>query len=141
MALTAGHLLFSRQRITIPNGQSTFDTGLEQTAWNFFPDPELGGLDPSYADPDGTPSRIMVVPMMPTDNWAGISIHEPYVDPATGRVFVDFENPGAEVTCNVLFWDPHARICPLNADTYRSVEDCDPPVEGQSFADISNGNI
>jgi len=138
MGLTAGHLLISRQRISVPAGASTFDTGLEQTARNFAPDPVLDGSDPTFVDP-GTPSRVMVMMLPPTDNWAGITIHEPYVDPATGRVFVDFENAGAEITLNVLFWNPHTRVCPLDADTYRNALDCAPPVEGNFFADISNG--
>jgi hypothetical protein len=62
----------------------------------------------------------MVIPLVPTNPWAGVSlVGEPWVDAATGDVFVQFDNTNEiPVTVNVLFWDPDTKIGPGQASTY-----------------------
>ena len=60
----------------------------------------------------------MVCPMSPVVAWFGISHGEPYLDPTTKTVHVAFLNTGGPAMINVLFWNPHSAICPLDADPY-----------------------
>jgi len=114
MAEQAGHLLINRQRITLAAGDNDIDTGLKQTALNFDPDPNMA-------------DRTMVLPMAPLDNWAGVTHENPYYDAGTGTVHVVINNPGGEpVVINVLFWDPHTSIGPIDVDDYNVVEQ--PPI-------------
>ncbi len=113
MAVQAGQLLINRRRLSLSAGANVIDTGLRQTNLNFDPDPPLGG-SVSVA------SRVMVVPLPPTNAWAGVSISEPVLG-AGGTVEVTFNAPDP-VVLNVMFWDPHTFICPMNAEPYG---DCD----------------
>jgi hypothetical protein len=124
MSTKAGALLWNRQRITLPAGLTTIDTGLRQVNKAFnnmsLDEPPLGVSVAPPGPADGTlpASRIMVVPMSPISTWANITHGEPFVDPATGTVKVTFNNSGASTTVNVLFWDPHSIPGPGQANTY-----------------------
>lgn len=139
MATQSGYLHVNRRRITLVEGQQTIDTGIEIPEGNYAPDPNLDGADP-VPPAAGTPSRVMVIPHPPFTNWRGVVNGEPTVNPATGRVDVDFFVPdgaGGEVV--VTFWNPHSHIGPVSADTYFSdtldCEDCE-------FVDIeSNASV
>jgi len=109
MAEQAGHLLINRQRIALVGGANVIDTGLKQTNLNFDPDPDMA-------------LRTMVIPLPPIDNWAGITIDNPVYSAVTETVQVTINNPGQGIEINVLFWDPHTSICPLDADDYNAVE-------------------
>lgn len=119
MATQAGHLLISRMHIWLPPGVSIIDTGLRQLNHAFSPDPPLGGSDiPPVA------SRVMVIPLVPLAPWVDaatgldlITHNEPYLGTG-GVVEVAFNNLGDLAEINVLFWDPHTGICPLDADAY-----------------------
>jgi hypothetical protein len=110
----AGNLLLNRRRLTLPFGATDIDTGLQQDL-RAFPVGEPTD-DPGVNEA----SRIMVCPMAPVIPWFGITHGEPYLDPTTKTVHVAFFNPGAPATINVLFWNPHSIICPLDADPYAS---------------------
>ena len=108
-------------RITIAADTTVeIDTLLEQQNLNFYPDPPLGGVEPSAEVVNGIASRVMVLVMAPVAGWDDITHDEPLLDATTGTVHVTFTNGhvGEERTFNVLFWDPHTSVCPVNAHTY-----------------------
>jgi hypothetical protein len=76
---------------------------------------------PGPADGTLPASRIQVIPMSPISPWNNITHGEPFVNPATGTVWVTFNNQNEiSGTINVLFWDPHSMVGPGDADTYNS---------------------
>lgn len=96
------------------------DTVLQQALLGFDPgEPVLSGVEP-VLPALGVASRVHVVPLAPTNNWSGVTHKEPFVDPLTNTVHILFSNPGAEVTINVLVWDPHTLIGPGLAHTYQT---------------------
>ena len=122
MAKQAGTLLIKRARLTIEAGATVeIETLLEQQNLNFYPDPPLGGVDPNDVPP-GVASRVMVCAMAPIAEWADITHEEPVLDAVTGTIHVTFTNGDGELarTFNVMFLNPHSRICPVNAVTYRA---------------------
>jgi hypothetical protein len=125
MGTKAGALLWNRQRITLPAGDTTIDTGLAQVNKGFADmspgEPPLGVTIAPPGPPDGTTpaSRVQVIPQAPLGPWNSITHGEPFVDPATGTVKVTFVNGGrAPEEINVLFWDPHSIVGPGEAETY-----------------------
>lgn len=115
MPLQGGSLLMARLRLTLPNGTTTVDTGLQQAS--YATDPGVDGRDPVDLPPDGRGSRVMVMPEAPLLAWASITHGEPYLG-TNGTVEVVFTNAGAETTIVVLFWDPSTVPSPVSADTY-----------------------
>jgi hypothetical protein len=111
MALQAGELLIHRMQVTLGTGDTDVDTGVTQANLGVQPDPPVGGSST-------VPSRIMVKVLPPIDNWSGITISEPVLDPGTNTVHVTFTNPGAAAVVNVLIWDPHTLMGPVDADLY-----------------------
>lgn len=97
-----------------PPGTLDVDTGLTQVNQSF---PDMSPEEPGFGTGD---SRIQVVPMSPISFWTGITHGEPFFDPATGTIHVEFTNSGIEdvTNLNVLFWDPHSSVGPGDADTY-----------------------
>jgi hypothetical protein len=65
--------------------------------------------------------------MAPLSEWVSITHKEPFVDPRTGEVWVEFSNgrQNGDAEINVFFWDPHSMVGPGSADTYNEqpVED------------------
>jgi hypothetical protein len=126
MSTKAGALLWNRQRITLPPGLTTVDTGLTQVNKSFAGmspnEPPLGVEAAPPGPPDGAlpASRVQVIPMAPMSAWALIGHGEPFVDPATGTVKVTFNNGGAPVEVNICFWDPHSMVGPGQADAYNA---------------------
>jgi hypothetical protein len=144
MGVKAGTLLWNRRHVTVPmrtnNGPFLVNTGLRQPTHGFADyspgEPSLG----SFASVASTlvplvppvppilpvvASRVQVVPMAPLSEWTLITHKEPFVDPRTGEVWVEFSNGGKEdAEINVFFWDPHSMVGPGSADTYEQpVED------------------
>jgi hypothetical protein len=120
MSTKAGTLLWNRMRIDVPGsvgnggppGTLDVDTGLRQVNQSFA---GMSPGEPSFGDP----SRVQVIPMVPTANWTPITHGEPFLDPATGTIHVVFANTlNNDSEINVLFWDPHSMIGPGEADTY-----------------------
>jgi hypothetical protein len=106
-------------RVTIPAGTNggppgtlDVDTGITQVNKSF------AGMSPS--EPGfGSPSRVQVVPLVPTAAWTNITHGEPTFNATTGTVHVLFSNPTAfAAEINVLFWDPHSEVGPGQAMTY-----------------------
>jgi hypothetical protein len=129
MGTKAGALLWNRQRITLAAGLTPVDTGLSQVDKAFgnmsLNEPPMGVTIAPPGPPDGTgpASRIMVIPQAPTSAWTDITHGEPYLNPATGTIFVTFNNAGkTPATVNVLFWDPHSLVGPGDADTYNGIQ-------------------
>lgn len=129
MGTKAGALLWNRQRITLAAGLTPVDTGLSQVDKAFgnmsLNEPPMGVTIAPPGPPDGTgpASRIMVIPQAPTSAWTDITHGEPYLNPATGTIFVTFNNGGkTPATINVLFWDPHSLVGPGDADTYNGIQ-------------------
>lgn len=127
MGLKAGALLWNRMAITLNQGFTSIDTGLRQPNKSFpgySPnEPPLGVEAAPPGPPDGTlpASRIQVIPMSPTSPWTDITHGEPFVNPATGTVWVTFSNANkTPAFVNVLFWDPHSILGPGQADTYNA---------------------
>lgn len=125
MGTKAGALLWNRQRLTLNAGVTPVDTGLAEVGKAFgnmsLNEPPLGVSSAPPGPPDGTTpaSRVQVIPQAPTAAWADITHGEPYVNPATGTVWVTFVNAGkTPATINVFFWDPHSLVGPGDADTY-----------------------
>lgn len=110
MGKKAAALLWNRMRAPVHDGVIDVDTGLTQPNRSF----------PSYSlnEPD-LASRIQVVPLAPLSKWAGVTHGEPYLDPITGTVHVQFA-AGADGDVNVLFWDPHSILGPGDADPYNN---------------------
>jgi hypothetical protein len=108
MALQNGQLLVNRRQITLATGNNDIDTGLRQV--------RVGNA----MDPDPTlHQRTMVIPLPPTDNWAGITMpSDPTFSTVTGTVHVVLNNAGAATTVNVLFWAPATIMGPISVDTY-----------------------
>lgn len=134
MSANAGQLLFSRQQITIPvDAPVVIDTGLCQVnrAFGASSDGEPGlGITSSVPVPDGAlpASRVMVLPLVnalgTNAEWDDILIGEPFFNSATGTVCVPFAHGPVGRTpyvANVLFWDPHTAIGPVEADTYSTL--------------------
>ncbi len=128
MGTKAGALLWNRQHLTLPVGLTAIDTGLAQVDKAFGSmspnEPPLGVTSAPPGPPDGTlpASRIMVIPQAPTASWTNITHGEPYLNPATGTIFVTFNFAGQGLaTINVLFWNPHSLVGPGDADTYTEV--------------------
>jgi len=109
----AGNLLLNRMHLFLAPGDNIIHTGLQQSL-RAFP---VG--EPTDDPATGSPSRIMVHPLSPIIAWAGVTHGEPYMDPTTKTIWVKITNPTqGTVEVNVLFWDPHSIICPLDADLY-----------------------
>lgn len=138
MALQAGELLIHRMQVTLGSGDTEVDTGVTQANLGVQPDPPVGGSDT-------VPSRIMVKILPPIDNWGGVTISEPVLDPVTNTVHVTFTNPGAATTVNVLIWDPHTLMGPVDADLYAIASSCVggmPPVSlEQGFGTGTHGGF
>lgn len=124
MSTNAGQLLWNRQRLTLAVGANSIDTGLRQTNQNFgansVGEPNLGIAGVAAPAPGtGPASRVNVIPMAPTAGWANITIGEPWVNTATGTVFVTLTNGGlTPAVVNALFWDPATVAGPGQAATY-----------------------
>jgi hypothetical protein len=130
MGLKAGALLWNRQRITLAPGFSSIDTGLTQLNRSFSDmspnEPTLGvaAAPPGPADGSLPASRVQVIPMSPLASWGAVTHGEPFVNPATGTVWVTFNNltiigeQPASVDINALFWDPHSMVGPGQAVPY-----------------------
>jgi len=125
MGQKAGVLLWNRQHITLPFGITPVDTGLKQVSTSFagmsLGEPSFGVEIAPPGPPDGTgpASRVQVIPMAPLGPWSLVTHGEPYLNPATGTVWVTFNNQDeGSVTINVLFWDPHSMVGPGDADLY-----------------------
>jgi hypothetical protein len=128
MSTNAGQLLWNRQRITLAAGANSINTGLTQVNQGFalssVAEPNLG-IAGAAAPADGTepPSRVMVIPLAPTDIWVTTPIThgEPWFNTATGTVFVTINNAGlAGLVVNILFWNPATAIGPGEADVYNA---------------------
>lgn len=128
MSEKAGALLWNRMRLTVATtpGGVDVDTGITQPNRSFADyspgEPPLG-TSGTAAPINGTlpASRLQVVPLAPTANWAGITHSEPYFNTTTGTMHVVFTNSTeGSVEINVLFWDPHSLVGPGDADTYRT---------------------
>lgn len=126
MSRKAGALLWNRMQILLSTDNPTdVDTGITQPNRS-FPDyspnePPLGVETVPPGPPAGTlpASRIQVIPMSPTVNWLDVTHGEPYFDPTTGTIHVNFSTtPIPDIFINVLFWDPHSIVGPGEADTY-----------------------
>lgn len=125
MGTKAGSLLWNRRHLTLVPGLTPVDTGLSQVDKAFgsmsLNEPPLGVTSAPPGPPDGTlpASRIMVIPEAPTAAWTNITHGEPYLNPATGTIFVTFNNSDkTPATINVLFWNPHSLVGPGDADPY-----------------------
>jgi hypothetical protein len=84
-------------------------------------EPPLGVSGVAAPAPGTLPaSRVQVIPLAPTGAWGAVSHSEPWLNTATGTVFVTFSttNEGT-ADINVLFWDPHTLVGPGQADTYK----------------------
>jgi hypothetical protein len=103
MALASGALLMNRVQLPLAGGVTDVDTGLVQ--------PDLA-VNPNLA------TRVMVLPMAPTDNWGSITHANPTFSATTNTVHVSFTNGSGATTINVLFWDPHTSVGPVDADSY-----------------------
>jgi len=128
MGTKAGALLWNRQHLTLLAGLTEVDTGIRQVNQGFGSmspnEPPMGLLIAPPGPPDGAlpASRVMVIPQAPTTTWLNITHSEPYVNPATGTIFVTFNNADkTPATINVLFWDPHSLVGPGDADAYNEV--------------------
>lgn len=119
MGLKAGALLWSRKKLTLdPGVNPATDTGLRQVLQNFgdmsIDEPRIN----QFVGSDGSTigSRIQVIPLVPTSNWANVAHSEAFLA-ADGSIRVIFTNNGPNpVTINVLFWNPHSLIGPGDAD-------------------------
>jgi hypothetical protein len=126
MSEKAGALLWNRMRVEFPpnTGSVDVDTGLTQVTQSF------AGMSPNEPPLSSglQPSRVQVIPLAPTANWAGILHTEPVLDPATGTIHVTFhialtpEPPFQLPPLNVLFWNPHSIVGPGEADFYNTQE-------------------
>jgi hypothetical protein len=118
----AGQLLLSRQRITLQPGVPTnIDTGLTQGSLAAQSGDAPVGLIQATPPADGaTPaSRVMVVPLAPILEWGGVTHGEPYFDTDTNTVHVVFAlSSESAQEINVMFWDPHTAVGPVDAETY-----------------------
>lgn len=125
MGTKAGALLWNRRRITIGAGATSIDTGLQQPNKSFGDyspgEPTLGVESAPPGPADGTlpASRVQVIPEAPLNPWQGVTHGEPFVNPATGTVWVTFNNSSENtISLNVLFWDPHSMVGPGAAVPY-----------------------
>lgn len=125
MGRKAGALLWNRQRITVNAVNTPINTGLTQDNKAFAsmsPNEPPFGVVSAVAPVGGTPpaSRVQVIPMSPLSKWGALIHSEPYFNPNTGTVFVDFNttNESTITDINVLFLDPHSIMGPGQADTY-----------------------
>lgn len=126
MSTKAGNLLWNRQRITVGPNSTDVNTGLRQANRSFeassVGEPPLG-IAGVAAPADGAlpASRVQVIPLAPTPEWADVTHSEPWFNTATGTVFVTFATTNESTsTINVLFWDPHTLMGPGEADTYNA---------------------
>jgi hypothetical protein len=113
MGLKAGALLWNRMRLQIPGaGTLDVDTGLAQVNKSFA---DMSPGEPGFDDP----SRIMVIPMAQIGAWVDVTHGEPYFDPATQTIHVEFSNAGiGTANINALFWNPHSLVGPGSAELY-----------------------
>jgi hypothetical protein len=125
MAKSDGQLLVVRRAITLVNGDVVVDTGLCQLNL---------GVTPPLDGSDTVPSRVMVVPMAPLADWAGVTHGEPFI--ASGTVQVVFHGVGATVV-NVMFLAPAEFMGPIDVDHVYEIEaaDCN------SFTVITYDNL
>ena len=118
----AGQLLVARKRLNLAAGVLTnVDTGLTQKSFAFPSGDAPIGVEQALPPADGADpaSRVMVIPLAPTLQWAGVTHGEPYLDTDTNTIHVVFlNNSEGAVDINVLFWLPHSGIGPVEADTY-----------------------
>jgi hypothetical protein len=113
----------------LSSGTTDIDTGLTQLNKTFAdqsPNEPTLGVTATSAPSLGVPppSRVRVVPLAPTNAWAVVTHGEPYFDPTTETVHVEFANAGSSIEVNVLFWDPHTIVGPGQADTYNHCDVC-----------------
>jgi hypothetical protein len=109
----AGNLLLNRMHLFLAPGVNIIHTGLQQDLRAFPVGEPTDDPAPNHA------SRIMVFPLSPIVAWAGVTHGEPYMDPTSKTIRVAITNPTqGTVEVNVLFWDPHSIVCPLDAMTY-----------------------
>lgn len=119
MSKKAGQLLWSRRQLILPAGATIVDTGLTQVSKAFPPgEPSLGASLSSPPSSTGVASRVAVLPQAPLSTWANITHGEPYVDPTTGNVMIQFTNGGGSATVNVLLVDPHTVMGPGASEGY-----------------------
>lgn len=118
MAVQAGQLLVVRRHLTLQEGITTVDTGITQASLGV--DPPVGGTN-ATADAAGVASRVEVKMLAPIAPWVTGNIRhgEPRLNDA-GTIEVDFwvEAGTGEQEINVLFWDPHTAVTPMDADAY-----------------------
>ena len=139
MSTKSGQLLWNRKRIVLDEPSQVIDTGLRQVSQGFGAssdgEPSLGVVaappGPVIGDPSTPASRVQVIPLLPlargaSFSWTDVRHGEPFVDPMTDTVKVEFFNDTEDSfipkTLNVLFWDPHTSIGPGQADTYHTPE-------------------
>lgn len=125
MSTKAGALHWNRRHLVLtPDQVLDVDTGLQQVNQNWGAnsdnEPPLGIAGVAPPPGGATPaSRVQVMPMAPTIPWQAIVHSEPWLNTATGTVFVTFTNTSeGQQEFNVLFWDPHTSIGPGQAQTY-----------------------
>lgn len=114
MSRKAGNLLWNRVHVTFPAnvGIVDVDTGIQQAS------EAIEASQPNFTQ------RLQIIPLAPTDNWAGLQISEPTLDPVTNTLHVIIqvglvpEPPFQLPPLNVLFWDPHTLAGPGDTDTY-----------------------
>lgn len=126
MGRKSGTLLWNRMQVALSTDLTTdVDTGITQLNRS-FPDyspnePPLGVQTVPPGPPNGSlpASRVQVIPLSPLGSWLDISHGEPYFDPTTGTIHVNFSVTPIEGTLmNVFFWDPHSMAGPGEADPY-----------------------
>ena len=149
-AAAARGLGWNRIRLTIqPLTTVSIDTGIGGNLVEG--EPPLGTVPPEFdrppfsgplTDPTGvvattllvpppgtTPaSRLMMIPLPPTSNWASIAVPtEPFFNEATRTAWITLANTSQTLPAeiNVLAWDP-LRSFPGRADTYTSLDNPNP---------------
>jgi len=123
MALQNGSLVKHRMRVTLQGGAQDVDTGLRTKVQAYKPDPPLNGSQLNQIA-----SRVMVIPLAPIDNWAGVTHEEPFIDAATQTVHVLFNLPNeGPIEINVLFDAVHTLEGPVSCDTYMDNPPPPPP--------------
>jgi hypothetical protein len=141
MSTNAGQLLWNRQMVSIvASVVKDVDTGIAQTNRGLV-DPILGVPGTHTSPPAGgtmPASRVMVIPLVPVDQWVGVTHTEPYIDPVTNTVHVQF-SCASDALINVWFWDPHTAIGPGAAMSYDGTPLSSPYIPASN--QITGGNI
>ena len=111
MAKRGGQLNWNRMRLVLQGGHNDVDTGI---CW---PNKGFNHGQPVLSGGVGTPSRLMVIPLLPLMTTLEI-VGEPFVDPVTKTLHVIINNVGNPGTTNILFWTPSAFESPGMAAEY-----------------------